>query len=799
MAKVICDHCHLEFDEKVMIKDEVNGETLYFCCKGCQGIYHLLRSEGLDDFYEKVGNNKLEPPKNIHDDLHKFDLEGFKNKYIKEKDGFYEINLIIEGIHCSACVWLNEKVLHQTEGIIEATINYTNNKAKIVWDPDTIKLSQIIEKIRSIGYNGYPYDPKLQEERANKARRDYYARLLVAIFATMNIMWIAIAQYAGYFTGIRSDMKNVLNIAEFVLATPALFYTGWIYFRGAYFALKNKFINMDVLVITGASLAYAYSVYAMITHTGEVYFDSVTMIITFVFVGKYLEVLSKKKAVDAMDNLMGSIPTELTIIKDKEKSIISVEEIEEGDIIEIKPGDKIVIDGIIVNGEGNFDLSSLTGESEPVYKKEGDEILSGSICLDAVIRYKATKNFKHSMLSSIVTLLEESISKKPSIEKLADTISGYFSLVILSIALLTFIGWYIHGVGFEKSLIIGISVIVIACPCALGLATPMAALIGINTASSKGILFKEAEFLETMAKSDTIVLDKTGTITEGKPKVINSKVLHPFDKNLLYSLVKSSKHPISKAIVKYLKESDENIKEYYLSNLKNIEARGISGEYKEHKLFGGNIELIKEIGVDFDDDINSTVFVFVIDKKAVAYFELKDSLKKDAKEVIKEIKKRGIKPIMLTGDNEKVANEIAREVGIDEVHHSLFPKDKADMIDKLHKDKKIVIMVGDGINDALALSRADIAISMGNGADVSVEVSDVVLLNDDMQSLLDALKISKKAYATIKENFTLSVIYNSITIPLAVMGYVMPLIAALSMSLSSLIVVGNSFRIRKLK
>jgi len=799
LAKVICDHCHLEFDEKVMIKDEVNGETLYFCCKGCQGIYHLLRSEGLDDFYEKVGNNKLEPPKNIHDDLHKFDLEGFKNKYIKEKDGFYEINLIIEGIHCSACVWLNEKVLHQTEGIIEATINYTNNKAKIVWDPDTIKLSQIIEKIRSIGYNGYPYDPKLQEERANKARRDYYARLLVAIFATMNIMWIAIAQYAGYFTGIRSDMKNVLNIAEFVLATPALFYTGWIYFRGAYFALKNKFINMDVLVITGASLAYAYSVYAMITHTGEVYFDSVTMIITFVFVGKYLEVLSKKKAVDAMDNLMGSIPTELTIIKDKEKSIISVEEIEEGDIIEIKPGDKIVIDGIIVNGEGNFDLSSLTGESEPVYKKEGDEILSGSICLDAVIRYKATKNFKHSMLSSIVTLLEESISKKPSIEKLADTISGYFSLVILSIALLTFIGWYIHGVGFEKSLIIGISVIVIACPCALGLATPMAALIGINTASSKGILFKEAEFLETMAKSDTIVLDKTGTITEGKPKVINSKVLHPFDKNLLYSLVKSSKHPISKAIVKYLKESDENIKEYYLSNLKNIEARGISGEYKEHKLFGGNIELIKEIGVDFDDDINSTVFVFVIDKKAVAYFELKDSLKKDAKEVIKEIKKRGIKPIMLTGDNEKVANEIAREVGIDEVHHSLFPKDKADMIDKLHKDKKIVIMVGDGINDALALSRADIAISMGNGADVSVEVSDVVLLNDDMQSLLDALKISKKAYATIKENFTLSVIYNSITIPLAVMGYVMPLIAALSMSLSSLIVVGNSFRIRKLK
>ncbi len=795
----MCDHCHLEFDEKVMIEDEINGKKVYFCCKGCQGIYHLLRSEGLDDFYEKVGNSKLEPPKDIHDDLHKFDLEGFKNKYIVEKDGFYEINLIIEGIHCSACVWLNEKVLHQTEGIVEASINYTNNKAKIVWDPDTIKLSQIIEKIRSIGYNGYPYDPKLQEERANKARRDYYSRLLVAIFATMNIMWIAIAQYTGYFTGIRSDMKNVLNIAEFVLATPTLFYTGWVYFRGAYFALRNRFINMDVLVITGATLAYIYSIYAMVTHTGEVYFDSVTMIITFVFVGKYLEVLSKKRAVDAMDSIMGSIPTELTIVKDGEKSIISIEEVEIGDIIEVKPGEKIVVDGVIVSGEGNFDLSSLTGESEPIHKKEANEILSGSICLDAVIRYKATKDFKHSMLSSIVSLLEESISKKPTIEKLADKISGYFSLAILSIALLTFIGWYIHGVGFEKSLIIGISVIVIACPCALGLATPMAALIGINTASSRGILFKEAEFLETMAKSNVVLLDKTGTITEGKPKVVKAEFLKTFDKNILYSLVKSSNHPISKAIVKYLQDLDNNSKEYMLKDRKNIEARGISAYYDDKEIFGGNLELIKEKGVGFDKDLKGTIFVFVIDNEVVAYFELKDSLKKDAKEVISEIKKRGIKPVMLTGDNEKVAKEIAKEVGIDEVHHSLFPKDKADIVDKFHSEKKIVIMVGDGINDALALSRADIAISMGSGADVSVEVSDVVLLNDDMQSLLDAIKISKKAYATIKENFTLSVLYNSITIPLAVMGYVMPLVAALSMSLSSLIVVGNSFRIRKLK
>ena len=797
MSKVVCDHCKLEFDEKVMIEDEAFGEKKYFCCKGCQGIYHLLRSEGLDDFYEKVGNAKLEPPKDINDDLHKFDLEGFKKKYITEKAGLYEINLIIEGIHCSACVWLNEKVLHQTEGIIEANINYTNNKAKIVWDPDTIKLSQIIQKIRSIGYNGYPYDPKIQEEKANKARRDYYSRLLVAIFATMNIMWIAIAQYTGYFTGMRSDMKNVLNIAEFVLATPTLFYTGWIYFKGAYFGLKNRFINMDVLVATGATLAYIYSIYAMVTGNGEVYFDSVTMIVTFVFVGKYLEVLSKKSAVDSIDSILGSIPTEVLVVFKNEKVLVPIEEIKEGDIIELKPGDKVVIDGIIISGEGNFDLSSLTGESVPVYKKEGDEVISGSVVLDSVIRYKAIKEYAASMLCTIATLLDESIVKKPQIEKLADKISGYFSLTILSLSLVTFLFWYLYlDSGFEKALIVAISVIVIACPCALGLATPMATLIGIGVASKKGILFKEASFLESMAKSDTLVLDKTGTITEGKPKVIKFDKVEEFDTDILYSLVKSSKHPISQAIAKYLEQNNKKIKELELEDIKNIEARGVSAKLDNKKVFGGNVRLIKDMGIEFKTEYKNTLFIFAIDNKIKALIELEDTPKDGARETIREIKKMGLKTIMLTGDNENVARKVAKEVGIDEVHHSLFPKDKANIIEKLQHQGKIVIMAGDGINDVLALSLSNVAVSMGSGAEVSVEVSDVVLLNDDIVSLKDAIKLSKKVYLSIKENLALSAIYNAITIPLAMMGYVIPLVAALSMSLSSLLVVGNSYRIK---
>ncbi|WP_281950379.1 heavy metal translocating P-type ATPase [Nitrosophilus kaiyonis] len=817
MGKIKCDHCHLEFDESVMIEDEIEGEKKYFCCKGCQGVYHLLKSEGLDSFYEKLGDTKLQPAQQKKEDLEKFDLEGFINKYVKKReDGLYEINLIMEGIHCAACVWLNEKVLHQTPGIIEASINYTNNKAKIVWDPEEIKLSKIIETIRSIGYNAYPYDPKLQEERATKARRDYYARILVAVFATMNIMWIAIAQYVGFFTGMRQDIKDILNVAEFVLATPTLFYSGWVYFKGAYYGLKNRFVNMDLLVASGASLAYIYSIYAMITRVGEVYFDSVTMIVTFVLVGKYLEVLSKKQAVDTLDSVLGTIPTEVTVIKNNEKSLVLIENVEPGDIIEVKPGEKIVIDGVIINGSASFDESSLTGESEPVFKKEGDEVLSGSICLDSVIRYEAKKDFSTSLLSNIATLLEDSITKKPKIEKLANQISGYFSLTILSLAILTFAGWYFYIGEFERALIVAISVIVIACPCALGLATPMATLVGLGISAKKGILFKEAAQLETMAKSDVLVLDKTGTITEGKPEVVSYEKLKDFDENIVFSLVKNSNHPISKGVEKFLKErlkdegrreKRENIKDKFevssftnhelrITNFKEIKAKGLEAIVDGKKVIGGNKEYLGENGIKVEIESENSLFLVAIDSELVAIYELSDKIKEKTAQAITKIKELGIKVIMLTGDNEKAAKKVADLVGIDEYYAKLLPQDKSSFIEKLHKNGHIVVMAGDGINDSIALACSDIAIAMGSGADIAISVSDVVLLDEKPYSIYEAYKISKRVYKAIKENLALSLIYNTIAVPAAILGFVNPLVAALSMSLSSLLVVGNSFRIK---
>ena len=800
VPKVACTHCHLEFDEEVMIKESEGDRQLYFCCKGCQGVYHLLNEEGLGNFYDKLGDTQLQPATQHSDDLEKFDLEGFKNKYIKtHEDGLEEINLIIEGIHCSACVWLNEKVLHKTDGIIEATINYTNNKAKVIWDPEVIKLSGIIETIRSIGYNAYPYDPKLQEERAVKTRKDYYSRILVGVFGTMNIMWIAIAHYAGYFTGMKQEFKDILNVAEFLLATPVLFYSGWIFFRGAYYGYKNRVVNMDTLVASGALSAYLYSIYAMVTRHGEVYFDSVVMIVTFVLVGKYLEVLSKKQAVDTLDSLMGSTPTEVTLIVDNAKSLVSIENIVIGDSIELKPGEKVVIDGLLTTGQASFDESSLTGENEPVYKKEGDEILSGSICLDSVVRYSAIKDASGSLLSSIVTLLEESITKKPKIEQLANIVSGYFSTTILVIALFTFAGWLFFTGSFEHALIVGISVIVIACPCALGLATPMSTLVGISIAAKRGILFKEATFLETMAKSDLLALDKTGTITEGRPSIVKVEKYQDFDPDLLFSLASTSNHPISQGIVRHLQKEHKALKVLPLEEIKSIEAKGISALYNDKHIIGGNPAFMEESGIRVDQDSDNSLFLFAIDGELIAHFELTDTIKEGAAEAISRIQEMGIRVVMLTGDHERSAQKVAQAVGITEIHAKLLPQDKSSMIEQFHQEGHIVVMAGDGINDTIALAGADIAIAMGSGADIAISISDVVLLDEKPNSIYESYKISRRTFRAVKENLGFSILYNTIAVPLAVAGFVNPLVAALSMSLSSLVVVANSMRIKRLK
>lgn len=792
--KLQCSHCHLEYDKNALFSVNIDGNDEYFCCKGCEGIFRILKENNLDSFYDKLLDTKLAPPMDYNDDLARFDSDVFIKKYIKIIDeDKLEVSLIITRIHCIACVWLNQKVLNNTDGILEVNINYTSNKAKIIYDKNKITLSKIIETIRSIGYDATIYDPKLLEALNAEEKKDYYTRMIVGIFCVMNIMWIAVAQYLGYFLGMDRDVKNILNIASFALSTPTLFYSGWIFFRGGYYGLKNGFINMDLLVSVGSSLTYIYSIYAAITHNGETYFESVAMIITFILIGKFLEVRSRKNAGDKIDSLFDEMPSLLNIKKENNIITISPEEVQIGDIICVAPGEKIVIDGILLSNKALLDSSMLTGESAFVEKDKEDEILSGSLNLDYHIEYRATKTMQDSTMNNIINLIKDSLDKKPDIQNKANSISYHFSAFVFAIASLTFILWW-YFAGIDKAIVVSVAVIIIACPCALALATPIATIVGIAETYKYKLLFKEARFLESFAKVNAIIFDKTGTLTFGTPKVVNVEVFDEFERNLLAYFVRLNNHPISKGVFEFLGEDST----FALEDFKLIEQKGIQAKYNGSILLGGSASLMREHGILCEDSSDCYMsFYYAIDNKLVARFSLEDKLKENAKYVVDYFRTNGFRVALLSGDRKSVVSKVADTLGIEEYYYEQTPKDKSDFIDLLHQDGYKNAMVGDGINDAIALNKSDIAIGMWNGSDIAIQSSDIVLLDDRLDSLLKAHKLSLKTYRIIRQNIKISIIYNLLTIPLASFGFVIPLFAALSMSFSSILVTLNSLKISK--
>lgn len=821
-----CSHCHLQY-KKSALKEVLleNGEVLYFCCNGCEGVYFLLQKANLQSFYEKRGETTLKPPsQDVEQDLAFFDSHAFKDTYIRDaQGGFSACSLILTDIHCAACVWLNEKILNTQKGIKSASVNYTNNRLLLVWDSKQIKLSQIIKLIRSIGYNAFAYDPKLQESRDKQQAKEYYIRVIVALFCTMNIMWVAVAQWSGYFSGISREASDILNIASFLLCSIALFYSGFVFYRGAYYGLKNGFVGMDLLVSVGSSLTFCYSIYAAITHSGETYFESVSMIITFVLIGKFLEVRSKKSAGESLDALNAFLPQSVSVCENGDEGNICIkkpEEVQVGEYILVLPGEKIAIDGILQSTNGLFDTKAINGESMPAQKLKGEEIFSGFVALHQKILYSTTKTFKESLMSKVLELVEESLIHRPRIQNLANSISQNFSRTILAIALLCFLGWHFGGgLDMEHSLIIAISVIIIACPCALALATPIATIVGIAQSYTKNIIFKQASFLETLAKASIVVFDKTGTLTQGKPKVIKEHLfshkhrqgaLTKEDKScldsqhwlILYSLVSFSKHPISKSIVEFLQHSFPNAKttkKLYISDFKQVDSQGIEGFYEGERICGGSLAFLREQNVEIPQIAlgEGMIFGFALNDKLVAIYELEDSLKDGANALIAYLREQNVRVALLSGDREQSVQKIASMVRIEEFYATQSPLQKGAFVESLRQSGEVVVMVGDGINDALALSKSDIAISMGAGSDMAILSSDVVILDDSLKSLKDAFILAKKTFGTIKQNIIISICYNALTIPIALCGLIIPLFAALSMSFSSILVVLNSLRIKR--
>lgn len=780
-----CSHCRLDFDEKQML--EKDGH--FFCCTGCEAVFELVQSKGLGDFYERLGKNSLEPV-NFKQNLGVFD------SFVRPtNEGFSEIHLVIDGIFCAACVWLNEKILIEEQGVIEASVNPLTHKARVVFDERQVSLKRILTLIQSIGYKPSAYDPLKQEQKALSTKREFYSKLVVAVACVMNVMWIAVAKYAGFFSLMDAQTKDILNFAEFVLASPVLFYTGSAFYKNAYFSLKHGQISMDFLVIFGASLAYAYSLWAMFSRGGEVYFDSVAMIICFVFVGKYLEVLVKKHATDTMDGLNDFLKGEILVFNGKEFAPKDAYAVQVGDIIQLKTGDKILIDGVCVRGEASIDSSSLSGESEPVLVQAGTNINSACVVLDGSVEYRALKPYAESKLSQIISLLE--LSQKPKIQSLVAQIAVYFSRSVLAVALLCFCFWYfVRESGAEFALINAISVLIIACPCALALATPVSNLIALFQALKLKVLFKSSDKIEDLSKCDFAVFDKTGVLTDFKLKIAHYELNQKANLNELFAFIGLSNHPVSASIREFLQEKVKDKKHLEFSTVKEVRAKGISARLKNDEFIGGNAHFLQECGIKMSQKFSDTHFVFAKNGEILAHFEFESVLRAGAIELVSYLKKIKMPIKMLTGDNEKAAQKVASKLGVTDFTAFCLPENKMQFVTTLSQKHK-VLMVGDGVNDALALQNAAVAVSLKQGADLAAQNSDIILLKNDLHALEQAIRLSKKTFIIIKQNLAFSLCYNALTIPLAFVGLINPLVAAASMSLSSVVVILNALRIRR--
>lgn len=805
----VCKHCAGHFEGEAVI--DANGDE--FCCNGCKNVYAYLKSQGFGEFYSRLkkGEQNLAKPSSKH-----FDKQSANSMFSKllrrdENSPFIcELEVLILGMSCPACIWLNEKALSNLEGVLELNISATTSKARVLFDERKTALEEILNLIIAIGYDPKPFNAI--KSAKNSLSREYYARLIVALACSMNIMWVAIAIYSGYFEGLSTGAKKILHFAEFVLASPPVFYTASVFYRSALSSLKLRQISMDVNVSLGILSVYFYSVYAMLNGSAQVYFDSACMLVTFIFAGKFLQTKATQKAAQGLENISSLFVEQVMSVKNLGNSRIpnisefkpcDVSEVKSGDFVLLRSGERAMIDGVVLSGEASVDNSSINGESVPVGISKDDALLSGALCAEGSVIYKATSSFQGSFLNKLSKLLSNGVFTRAQIEELANKISSHFGWAILALCVASFVFWSganISAWSGANAFGIAISVLVIACPCALSLATPIATLVAMGTSTKRSVVFKDAKVLETLAKCDIIAFDKTGTLSKANLKVLSEQRFLPFDDGALLALASASTHPISKAVASYILEKTCALSPFsgcVLENIQNIAGKGISATYKGVKIAGGSAVFVKSLGASLADDTqySSSEYYFMYDGKLAARFCLDDELREGAKASIKELKKMGLKVLMLSGDKKIVARKVASELGIDKSHGELNPEQKAMLIKELQKSANVV-MVGDGINDILALKSANVGIAMGSGASVSVGVSDVVLLRDELSDLVFALRLAKKTFKVIKENLFISLVYNALSIPLAMAGFIIPLFAAISMSFSSLLVVLNSLRLK---
>lgn len=692
----------------------------------------------------------------------------------------------IVGMHCASCAKLIERSLSKIEGVKNASVNYGSESAVVEINNDvTDKILE--EAVKNAGYKALINNSSLSKEE-EKAKELKNLKVKVIISSVLSSI-VFIGSFPEWF-GIMIPTWILL-----VLTTPVQFWAGWDFYLATWSGLKNRAASMDTLIVIGTTAAYLYSILSMFGVVTGMYFDTAAVIITLILLGRFLEAKAKSHTSDAIKKLLGLAPKTARIIKNGLEIDVPISDVNVGDLIRVRPGEKIPVDGIVVEGQSYVDESMVTGESLPINKTVGANVIGATINKSGSFVFKATKVGSETMLSRIVEMVKEAQSTRAPIARLADLVSSYFVPIVLMLAIITFIIWYV--IGFPTSAFINlVAVLIIACPCAMGLATPTAIMVGTGKGAEKGVLIKDAESLETAHKIRTIVFDKTGTLTKGTPTVTD--ISDPKILTIVASLEQGSEHPLGDAIVKYAKE--KKIKLFKVKNFKAITGRGIEGVVNSKIYFFGKVS-DKSKEIENLESRGKTVMVLETEGKQLGFIAVADTLKDGVKEVIEKLNKKGIETWMVTGDNIRTANAIAKEAGIKNVMAEVLPNGKADKVLTLSTvhSSQITCFVGDGINDAPALAAADVGIAMGTGTDVAMESAGITLLNKDFKSILTAINLSKATMAIIKQNLFWAFGYNVILIPAASFGLLNPMLASFAMAASSISVVLNSLRLNRVK
>ncbi len=712
----------------------------------------------------------------------------------------------IAGMDCASCAINIEKTLKKTEGVQDANVNYALGSARITFEEGKLDDKKVESAITGAGHYSVVHEDEVVAKKDAKTQ----AAWLKFVYTLVITVPVASTMFFEFKLGV--DVAGV-DLSKWILAVltfVTVFVFGFQFHQGMIRQLKHFQANMDTLVSVGTGIAFFYSIWAMFTG-GHVYFETAAIIVTLILLGKYLEAKSKGRASMAIEKLLSLGVKTAHLVTDDGEREVAIDSVKVGDVLIIKPGEKIPLDGKIIEGVTSIDESMLTGESIPVEKKEGDTVFGATVNQTGVLRVEVTKASADTVLAHIIKLVETAQMTKAPIQKLADKVAGIFVPAVLIIATLTFAAWMISGAGLESALVAGVAVLIIACPCALGLATPTAIMVGSGKGAERGVFIKKPQNLEMAHKINAVVFDKTGTLTKGTPEIADVRVFGTNKVEVVMqkasSLEKDSEHSLAKAFTAYA--DDHHMELSHALGVEAIKGKGVKGKVDGEELYLGSGRLLEELNLQMSDNVKQEFElmtnsgytpVFIIKANEVmALVGVADKIRETSKAVVAELGKRGIGVYMITGDHKNTANAIAKQLNITNIIAEVLPEQKAEEVKKLQKEGKLVAFVGDGINDAPALAQADLGMAVGTGTDVAIETGDIVLMSGDPQKVVEAIDVSKQTYSAIKQNLFFAFIYNVIAIPLAALGLLSPMIAAGAMSLSSVSVVTNSLRIRNKK